>query len=210
MAILSFASGKQPHRPRSAVRLGALLGVGASVLVFGAWLLWSVLRPAPPGFAPTAGASAAAAPGILQYTVDATDHERWVYFDFSSGAVGSTAPVSLDWDIAFRRTAVLTNGGATNPRGMSGAADLGETLLQDAVPPPDGFLEDAAQENGGVENPALRKWYSYSLVTHVVSSKKHIYAVRSAEGEVFLLAFVSYYCDDGSSGCITFRYRRAD
>ena len=202
-----FARTQHPHRRVWARCLGALLG--ASVLVFGAWLLWSVLRPAPPGFAPTAAASAAASTGVLQYTADATDQERWVYFDFSSGAVVSS-PGSLDWDVAFRRSAVLTNGGVTNSQGMSGAIDLGGLPIEDAIPPLDGFLEDAAQESGGVENSALRKWYSYSLVTHVVSSKNHVYAMRSADGEVFLLAFVSYYCDDGSSGCITFRYRRAD
>ena len=172
--------------------------------------MWSLFRPAPPGFAPTSAASAAASTGVLQYTADATDQERWVYFDFSRGAVVSTTQGSPDWDLAFRRNAVLTNGGATNLQGLGGAVDLGRLLIEDAVPPPDGYLVDAAQESGGVENPALRKWYSYSLVTHVVSSKNYVYAVRSADGEVFLLAFVSYYCDDGSSGCITFRYRRAD
>jgi len=208
MLTSSFARTKHTHRRVWTRCLAALLA--GSVLVVAVWLLWSVLRPAPPGFAPTASASAAASTGVLQYTADATDQERWVYFDFSRGAVVSTTQGSPDWDLAFRRNAVLTNGGATNPQGMGGAIDLGRLLLEDAVPPLDGFLVDTAPESGGVENPALRRWYSYSLVTHVVSSKDHVYAVRSAEGEVLMLTFVSYYCDDGSAGCITFRYRHTD
>ncbi len=37
-------------------------------------------------------------------------------------------------------------------------------------------------------------------------SRNHTYDVRTAAGEPVVVTFVSYYCDDGSPGCITFRY----
>jgi len=182
----------------------------AIALLMGGWLLFILLRPSPPGFAPTSGQALVVAgqpPDIVQYTIDARSRKEWVYFDFSSGTVVSTSRDSLDWDLAFKRTDILTNGGDTNPAGAGGAVDLGEIPLSEAVPPADGYLADATDDENGVENPALHKWYSYNWTTHIVNSKGHIFAVRTTTGEVVLLKFASYYCDDGSSGCVTFCYK---
>ena len=182
----------------------------AIALLMGGWLLFILLRPSPPGFAPTSGQALVVAgqpPDIVQYTIDARSRREWVYFEFSSGTVVSTSRDGLDWDLAFKRTDILTNGGDTNPAGAAGAVDLGEIPLSEAVPPADGYLADATDDENGVENPALHKWYSYNWTTHIVNSKGHTFAVRTATGEVVLLKFASSYCDDGSSGCITFRYK---
>ncbi|OGO51576.1 MAG: hypothetical protein A2148_01500 [Chloroflexi bacterium RBG_16_68_14] len=187
--------------------LGALLAL--MVLLVGGWLLWIALRPPPEGFAPTtsrAGGVAGAPPNVLQYTIDARSRKEWAYFSFSRGRAVATSKESLDWDLAFRRTDNLTNGGETNRRGLGAAVDLENTPLEEASPPADGYLVDATHEERGLENPALHNWYNYSWTTHIVSSKNHTYAVRTATGEIVLLTFVSYYCDDGSASCITFRY----
>ena len=190
-----------------AFSLGATLAV--LVLLVAGWLLWIALRPPPEGFAPTTGEAAGAAgqpPGAVQYTIDARSRDDWGYFSFSDGRAVATSQESLDWDLALRRTDNLTNGGETNPQGLGGAVDLGEVPLEEASLPADGYLADATDDERGLENPALNKWYSYNWTTHVITSKNHTYALRTATGEVALLTFVSYYCDDGSSGCITFRY----
>jgi HmuY protein len=190
-----------------AVGIGGLLAV--AVFVIGGWVLWSVFRPPPDGFAPTAGQAAGvleAPPNVLQYTIDARSREDWVYFDFSSGTVVQTARGSLDWDLAFRRTDLLTNGGETNPAGEGGAVDLGEVQLDSAGVPAEGYTADTAHEDRGLENPALHSWYSYNWTTHIVKSKTHTYAVRGASRDNALITFLSYYCDDGSSGCVTFQY----
>jgi hypothetical protein len=194
-----------------ALSLGAVFLVLA--LLIGGWMLWIALRPPPEGFAPTAGEAAGVVgqpPGVVQYTIDARSRENWVYFDFASGTAVATSQQNLDWDLAFRRTDILTNGGVTNPQGLGGAKDLGDAPFEEAGPPSDGYLADATDEERGLENPALHKWYSYNWTTHIISSKDHAYAIRTAAGDVLLLSFVSYYCDDGSSGCITFQYRYPD
>jgi hypothetical protein len=43
-----------------------------------------------------------------------------------------------------------------------------------------------------------------------LTSNTSTYEIRTGTGEVVLLTFVSYYCDDGSPGCITFGYRSAE
>lgn len=189
--------------------LGAGAFVAAAVLLVGGYLLWIVLRPPPDGFAPTIGQAAGVIDGqgdVLQYTVDARSRKEWAYFDFSRGATVSTTQDSLDWDLAFRRTDLLTNGGETNPAGRGAAIDLGEITLGDAIAPADGYLPDATDDERGLENPALHRWYSYNWTTHIVKSKHHTYAVQRATGGTVLLTFLSYYCDDGSPGCVTFQY----
>ncbi len=190
-----------------ALGLGFLL-VAVGLLAAG-WLLWAALRPTPAGFAPTRGQAIGDVGqplGVVQYTVDAKSRNDWVYFNFRRGAAVSTSQDSTDWDLAFRRTRLLTNSGDTNPRGQGGAVDLQKVPLAAAVVPDGGYLADTTHEERGLENPALHKWYNYNWTTHIITSKEHTYALRTLTGEVVLLTFVSYYCDDGSSGCITFRF----
>jgi len=209
---MTNAARARPRGGRSILKpLAAGLGVVVVLfaLLVGGWLIFIALRSPPAGFAPSIGRPAAVAgeaDGELQYTVDARSRREWVYFDFSSGTVVSTSRESLDWDLAFKRTDILTNGGETNPAGGGGAVDLGEIPLSEAVLPADGYLADATDDENGVENPALHKWYSYNWTTHIVNSKGHTFALRTATGELVLLKFASYYCDDGSSGCITLQY----
>jgi hypothetical protein len=187
--------------------LGAV-GLLAALLV-GGWLLWSVVRPAPAGYVPTSGRAIRAAdqtPAVLQFTIDARRRSDWAYFDFSSDAKTEASLDSLDWDIAFKRTDVITNGGETNPAGFGAAVDLGVVPLQEADVAGAGFLTDVVDEERGLESPALHSWYSYNWITHVVSSHGHTYGVRTATGELALIILLSYYCDDGSAGCITFQY----
>lgn len=154
------------------------------------------------------GGSGASA-GATEVVIDARSEEDWVYFDLSAGAVVSSSHEGTDWDLAFRRTDVLTNSGDTNPSGTGGAIDLGEIDLGEAGPPDGEFLADVTHEERGIENPALHTWYNYDWTTHVVTSKGHTYAVRTTEGAIFLIRFDSYYCEDESADCVTFQYEPA-
>ena len=207
--MVSLARTRRRFLKPLALVLGSL--VLAAGLLIGGWLLWIALRPPPAGFAPTTG-QAVGVPdqpaGAVQYTIDARSRKDWAYFSFSRGTTVATSQESLDWDLAFRRTDILTNGGETNPDGLGGAVDLGEIAIEEATPPAGGYLADATDDERGLENPALHSWYNYNWTTHTITSKNRTYAVRTATGEVVPLTFTSYYCDDGSSGCITFQYAR--
>lgn len=194
------------------IGLAALLA--ALVVLAVAWLLWIfVFRSPPTGFAPTTGEASDVLDQqttVLQYTIDARSRSNWVYFSFEEGMAIDTTQDATDWDLAFRRNDLLTNGGESNPSGLGGAVDLGEVPLADAVAPGSGFLTDETDEERGLENPALHKWYNYNWTTHIITSKNHSYAVRTSSGDVALMTLVSYYCEDGSSGCVTFQYREPE
>ncbi|HUE77498.1 MAG TPA: HmuY family protein [Longimicrobiales bacterium] len=141
--------------------------------------------------------------GPRQVTVDATDEWRWVFFDFSRGAV-IDRPGPLDWDIAFRRFDVMVNGGA-GFAGEGAAADLGETAFDRvATVPSNGWVTTRVARDS--TNRAIDRWYDYGFTSHLLTPRPRIYAIRTADGRYAKLRFVSYYCPGARPGCMTFEY----
>jgi hypothetical protein len=189
-----------------------LIGLPAAlILAVGGLFIWGQLQPRPLGFAPTnPDELAVVTEQWTRYTVDATSTADWVLFDFNEGRVVDGDFASTDWDVAFRRTKLLTNSGVTNPSGPGGAFDLGEVPLATATPPTSAAF--AVDQLGGddddePENPAAGRWYSYSFISHIVSVKPNTYLLRTGESRDAMVQFDSYYCADEESGCITFRYQ---
>jgi hypothetical protein len=129
------------------------------------------------------------------YTLDASAGDRWQRFDFARNAVVDSG----SWDIAFRRNHVIT---APN----SEALDLGVLRLDSTVDvPADGYVATAF--GADTVNPAIGKWYAYSMWSHLLTSNHHLYAVRTADGRFVLLEILAYYCRQVGSACYTIRYK---
>lgn len=141
--------------------------------------------------------------GPVLYTVDATASDRWQHFSLRVGAVVDN-PGPVDWDLAFRRYQVISNGGR-GYIGEAGIRDLGATAF-DAVHtvPADGYVMTEGRDDP--RNPAVMSWYDYGFFSHVLKPKPRVWAVRTADGRYAKLEFVGYYCPGGRPGCLTFRY----
>jgi hypothetical protein len=138
--------------------------------------------------------------GPALVTLDASG--GWAFFSFATTST-IQSPGPLDWDIAFRRFHVMVNGG-TGFSGQGAVADLGATDLDGvAVVPDTGWVDRAARDS---TNQAIARWYNYSFTSHLLTPRRRAYAIRTADGRYALLRFLSYYCDDGRPGCITFEY----
>jgi hypothetical protein len=147
---------------------------------------------------------------IIRYTLDAKSSREWVLFNFNEGSVVDGDLSTLGWDLAFRRTKLLTNSGVTNPSGPGGAIDLGEVPLDEATLSSSNVVAVdvlGGEDEDEPENAAIGRWYKYSFMTHIVSTKPNTYLVRTGGDLDALVQFDSYYCADEESGCITFRYR---
>jgi hypothetical protein len=144
------------------------------------------------------------------YTVDARSKDIWMYFDFSRGAVvGVQNPKTDDWDIAFQRHTLRTNGGDTNPSGQGAILALPEAdfAAVKAVPEEAEFVGDVrTKKRLHAYNPALQKWYSYSYTTNILIPKPVVYIVRTQDGKYAKMRILSYYCKDDVAGCVTFEY----
>jgi len=151
--------------------------------------------------------------GPVLYTLDARASERWAYFDFSRGSVVEVPhQFGVDWDLAFQRHKILANGGATNPRGRGAILSLGEVAFDEVLEAPaEGFVEDTIAsinpEALTTENLAIKAWYHYNFLTHLLRPKPNVYIIRTADGKYAKMRIVSYYCDGGqASGCFTIEY----
>ena len=103
------------------------------------------------------------------------------------------------WDIAFRRFHVITGPGG-------GIADLGIVPFDSVKDLPEfGYLPNG-EAGGDTINLGVGKWYDYSMFSHLLTSKRHVYAVRTPGGKYAKLEMLAYYCKDGGTACLTFRY----
>lgn len=129
------------------------------------------------------------------YTLDASAGNRWRRFRFAQSAVVDSGL----WDIAFRRNHVITAPDA-------GALDLGVSSLDSTVDvPADGYVATAF--GADTVNPAIGKWYAYSMWSHLLTSNHHVYAVRTADRQFVLLEILAYYCREVGAACYTIRYK---
>lgn len=156
---------------------------GAFLLLVTSLLIGSLTSPELPPYrvGPT---------GDSLYTLDASRGDQWQRFSFARRAAVDSGP----WDIAFRRNHVITAPGV-------GAVDLGPLSFDSIeVVPSDGYAETTFR--GG-------KWYSYSMFSHLLTTKHHVYAVRTADGRFVKLELLAYYCREVGAACYTLRYKTA-
>ncbi|HEY3220275.1 MAG TPA: HmuY family protein [Gemmatimonadales bacterium] len=167
-----------------------LVLAAAFLLLVASLLIGAFTKPELPPYQLT---RAPATDGV--YTLDASRGDRWQRFDFARNAVVDSGP----WDIAFRRNHVITAPGAA-------ALDLGPVSFDSSAEvPAEGYA--ATSFGADTVNPAIGKWYAYSMWSHLLNSNHHVYAVRRASGQVAAFEILAYYCREVGSACYTIRYK---
>lgn len=163
-------------------------------------------KPTPPQ--PIAVGTQLVGPRI--YTVDARSKEVWIYFDFSRASVVVVQdPKKDDWDLAFQRYVIHSNGGATNAAAQAALLSLpGQNFAAvQQVPADADFQADIRTSRRPFPyNPVVNKWYVYSYLSNVLVPKPSVYLVRTQDGKYAKMRILSYYCDGNISGCMTFEY----
>jgi hypothetical protein len=166
---------------RGAAPLPLVIGFAVFLIAMGYLVAASLTRRSAPTFAPSVEARGDT------LTVDATDAQRWRYVSLTRGRVLSP-PDTAGWEIAVRRYNVIASGDAV---------DLGLASF-DSVRGLPATLE--------ANSSAIPKWYRYNLLTHLLESNGHVYAVRAPSGPAYKLQILSYYCPGLTAGCMTVRY----
>jgi hypothetical protein len=145
-------------------------------------------------------------------TLDATGGTA--YIDFSTGSVVHPADPrsSTDWDLEFTNYEVHQNATIFGPgqcgtyevwREQTDSTNFNETST--APTAPQAYFADNL---GSV----MANWYDYDGNSHILSSKNHVYAIRSG-GHNYKLQIVTYYKDISGtpvSGWYTFRWAALD
>ena len=141
--------------------------------------------------------------------IDAKDRDAWMLVEFSSG---KTLKISEDeaetnklnqtnWDMAFSRTKIITNGGKTNASGKTGVINLGFTNFDDIRTAPEtGYVQDH-RSLGNLINKELAGWYNYRTRTHNIESKRNVYAMKLNNGVFMKMRILNYYCGQKDQEC---------
>lgn len=169
----------------------------AFLLLVASLLIGSLATPEYPPFTLTGRRPVAVGDtlvGPATYTLDASATARWQRFDFGRNAVVDSG----SWDIAFRRFHLIAGPGG-------GIVDLGVVPFDSVrVLPDSGYRSNTVDRD--TTNPAVGKWYAYSMLSHLLTSKHHVYGVRTPGRRYAKLELLAYYCKDVGVACITFRY----
>ncbi|RAJ80305.1 heme-binding HmuY-like protein [Chitinophaga dinghuensis] len=93
------------------------------------------------------------------------------------------------WDIGFRATTIIVNGGVSGP-GNATAQVMSGVYNDLTVAPETGYIADAAATK------AIGAWYTYNMDTHIISPTAGKFIVlKTAAGKYAKLEVTSYYKD---------------
>ena len=143
----------------------------------------------------------------ITYTINASSLEEWAYFDFSTGTiVKEPGQFSLEWDLGFKRALLISNGGEANPKGMGGVVRVENAEIDSIKEAPESdYSVDIRVNPTETENPAFKKWYEYSYMSHILKPKKNVYIIQTADGKYAKMQILKYSCGQ-LTGCYTIKY----
>jgi hypothetical protein len=121
----------------------------------------------------------------------------FVKFSFATGEVVTSGE---DWDIAFRATAILVNGGtaATDQpeRTGLGAASVVTGTFAGVITAPDDSLFAQDATTTAIPTGSGNGWYSYNADTHVISPiAGRVIVVKTHDGKYAKMEILNYYQD---------------
>lgn len=173
-----------------------------------------------------APANAVNTTGTYTSTVNASSACAWIYVSLKSDGVGVDS--SSQWDVAFKRYNVATNGG-TSGSGSGGACDSGSTNFSatfngsECTTVVDVKLNSAG--GGPVSasaesiNPVMAApldltpmpsgygaWYTYSNT--ILTAKTNVYIITGSDGAKYALQMLDYYSAAGTSGYPKFQWKK--
>ena len=156
------------------------------------------------------------------FEINSTGSTTWKYFSFAQNdtIIVSDPISSADWDMAFQRYRIKTNGGKSGS-GMGSAANsyqIGQTgfdaliLVSDtATFASDDSVKIAVQQGYAtyIVNPELYTWFTIELApqgTQIVPTN-YIYIVKTGTGKYAKVWFKSYYSAADVSGHVSIQYK---
>jgi len=118
---------------------------------------------------------------------------RFTFFNLRDNHMMAAADsASTDWDVAFRGTTILINGGTSGPG--QGAAQVVDGVFEEITEAPaDGWQVDGAQ-GPAILDGSGNGWYNYNPAQMTVSPiPGRVILIRTADGRYAKVRVLSYY-----------------
>lgn len=175
------------------------------------------------------------APQIQEASIKTSDYTTWTYFSFEKGVIGTYTEDGfdyknrLDWDLAFHRWDVRTNGGLSG-KGAGGAVKSAYGTLDvntwgSVLPSAADFvtdkliktymnaphMSDDATGDQRVEVPAnteLGQWLTVTMTSIPPTYKMadNVFLVKAANGKLAAVKFTNYMNAKAEKGYAVFEY----
>lgn len=127
----------------------------------------------------------------------AINNNRFAFFSLERNeTVAYTDSATGKWDIAFRGTTILTNGGASGPG--AGGAFVQRSVSFDAFTsiPNDSTFKTDAPPAYAIPIGSGNGWYNYNFATNIITPiPGNVIVVRTATGKYAKVEILSYYKD---------------
>ncbi len=171
---------------------------------------------------------------IDEFYIDASSYDNWIYFSFELGEVVNVVDPysSLEWDIAFRRNHMKTNGGISGPGYGCAIVDENYSWSNESFGSINQIPEYDCQEDDTIigniftyqgcynpnthifesciKNPALDNWGWFND-SYTFNTTEYQFFVKSVMGNSYIKFWPkSYYGINGESGQILISYEIID
>ena len=144
---------------------------------------------------------------------------KYTLFSFKTGTiVANSDSATTKWDVGFRRTTIIINGGTSGP-GAAGAIVKSALFDELNEAPADGYAVDNKNATGGASLYAIptgstKGWYTYDASANVIKpTAGKILIFKTADGKYAKVEVLSFYKGNKSaptsadvSGYYSFRY----
>lgn len=118
---------------------------------------------------------------------------KFTFYNFKNGIVPNTDSTTNKWDVAFRGTSILTNGGTSGP-GQGGAVILNGIFDEvKEVPASTIFVQDTKTVLA-IPASSGRGWYNYDAPSNIISPiAGKILLIRTGDGKFAKMEILNYY-----------------
>lgn len=150
-----------------------------------------VVEPPPPPAGPLAVHT------VSNLQADTALTGNFTYFRFSDSSLVTGADTATNkWDIGFRATTVIINGGAIR-YGSGGAIVLKETSFDTvSIAPESGYGQDTSATQLAIKTGSGNGWYEYDFKTNYISAIPGVVLViKTGDGKYAKVEIQSYYKD---------------
>ena len=129
--------------------------------------------------------------------LDATSADTFTLFNFATNSIVPVAEMETSaWDIGFKSTTIIVNGGAI--RTGDAAATMYTGIFDEITEVPEDavFKQDESETDLAIPTGSGNGWYTYDMAIHgVIPTAGKFILVRTAANKYVKMEILSYYKD---------------
>jgi hypothetical protein len=108
--------------------------------------------------------------------------------------IGNTDSATTKWDVGFRGTTIITNGGNSGPGGGGAFVYVGPFSDLATIPTDSTFRTDNAPTSYAIKTGSGNGWYSYNGSTQLITPiPGRVLVIRTATGKYAKIEILNYY-----------------